>query len=280
MKKYNYLFIGGGNMAQAIMHGMNKGLAHIDYTNYIIEKNINLHHQIKYINTQKHIVFEHITDYPSIMNEIDCIILAIKPQDAQSVMQELQNTLKGITQKNLCIMSIMAGISLQTIQHYLPYACIRAMPNTPLLVGMGATALVANHITQAAHKEMIASIFNACGISLWLEDEANLHTVTALSGGGPAYVFYILQAMQNYATQNNLPAEIARQLISQTFKGAAHMALNSIDNFSVMQNTVTSKGGTTEQAISYLNTKHIDKHIENALKQAHIRSQEMEKEIT
>ncbi len=290
MNTYNYLFIGGGNMAQAIMQGMQikqQGLIPQSYTynNYIVERNVHLHQKLLSINTNINAkeevkIFECVQDVKLFISKIDCIILAIKPQDAKFIMQQLQSILNAHTIKQqLCIISIMAGVSLQTIQQYLPYACIRSMPNTPLLVSMGATALVANNAVQAMHKSMAENIFNACGSSLWLEDEAHLHTVTALSGGGPAYVFYILQAMQNYAIQHNLPADIARQLISQTFKGAAHMALVGTDSLISMQNAVTSKGGTTEQAIAYFNLHSIDQHLQNALQQAHKRSEDMQKEI-
>jgi pyrroline-5-carboxylate reductase len=288
MNTINYLFIGGGNMAKAIIQGMNNSSNTNDSfhsTAEISEISINTKHNIYVVDKNEHThaelqklsctIFNNIENTKDILQYIDCIVLAIKPQDSLNVMQELLSILhQNKAKSDLLVISIMAGISIKTITNYLNYACVRCMPNTPLLVNMGASALVGFAIS-AQHQKIANDMFASSGITSWLDDEEKLHTVTALSGGAPAYVFYILKAMQDFATEMGLEQDIARKLISQTFGGAAQMALNMDKDLIDMQKAVMSKGGTTEQAINGFEENKLDEIIKSSLTKAYKRSTEL-----
>ncbi len=275
----NYLFIGGGNMAKAIIHGMCNSYNKLNDTSneniksiYVVDKNFQTHHELNKLGC---VTFNHIQDTENVLANIDCIILAVKPQDSINVMHELSELLKSNCKNDLLIISIMAGINIKTITKHLNYPCIRCMPNTPLIVNKGASALVGVNISES-QKNIANNMFESSGITCWLEDEEKLHAVTALSGSGPAYVFYLLKAMQDIAVKLDLPIDIARKLISQTFSGAAQMALEIDKDLLDMQKAVMSKGGTTEKAIYSFEENNIAELIADGLIQAYKRSKEIE----
>lgn len=217
----------------------------------------------------------HVTDdNKKAVTQADVVIFAIKPQLFASVTTELAASIQA---KKPLVISIAAGITEASIQHWLQgnVAIVRAMPNTPALIGCGATALYANTFVDTEARNLAESILRAVGIVVWLENETLMDTVTALSGSGPAYFFFIMQALQEAAIQLGLPQETARILTLETALGAARMAIESGKSLSELQHNVTSPGGTTEKGISVLEENQVQTIIYQVLKAAKLRSEEL-----
>lgn len=210
--------------------------------------------------------------------QCDTIILAVKPQMLQSVCSQL--TSSAIPADRLFI-SIAAGVKSDDIDRWLGgnQAVVRTMPNTPALVGHGATALFANHSVSEQQKITAENILQAVGISLWVENEQELDAVTAVSGSGPAYFFLLMEAMQEAGESLGLSPETTRQLIIKTALGAASMADQSDEPPSTLRERVTSKGGTTEQAILSFEDSGFRQHVKDALRAAYDRSQTLANEL-
>jgi pyrroline-5-carboxylate reductase len=209
----------------------------------------------------------------------DVIILALKPQILADVAKALSQVI--VAQQPLVI-SIAAGIRETNLQHWLSthsptthLAIVRAMPNTPALIGCGATALYANAYVTAQQRNIAESILRAVGIVVWVKHEELIDTVTALSGSGPAYFFLMMEALQQAAEQLGLPAEQARLLTLQTALGAARMAMESGKSVAELRQNVTSPGGTTERALAVLEQKEIRALFKSALEAAQQRSIEL-----
>lgn len=204
----------------------------------------------------------------------DVVIFAIKPQ----LFKEAAAALAAAVQtKKPLVISVAAGIRIASIEHWLggKAAIVRAMPNTPALIACGATALYANkHVGRKQH-DIAESILRAVGIIVWLENEALMDVVTALSGSGPAYFFLMMEVLQDCAEKLGLPAETARMLTLQTALGAARMAIESGTSLSELKRQVTSPGGTTEKALSVLEEKDIRQLFHDAVKAAKMRSEEL-----
>ncbi|MEW6353401.1 MAG: pyrroline-5-carboxylate reductase [Pseudomonadota bacterium] len=200
------------------------------------------------------------------------VVLAVKPQVLREVAQELAGTLQG-----QLVISIAAGVRVAALNAWLggKAALVRAMPNTPALVQSGATALYANVRVSQAQASLAESILRAVGLTLWLQDETDMDAVTALSGSGPAYFFLVMEALENAAARLGLAREAARLLTLQTAFGAAKMALESAEDCATLRARVTSKGGTTEQALKILQEGGIQALFDDALCAAHARSIEL-----
>jgi pyrroline-5-carboxylate reductase len=153
------------------------------------------------------------------------------------------------------------------------------MPNTPALVGAGASALVAGATVSEAQCGLAENILRAVGLTLWLKDESQMDAVTALSGSGPAYFFLLMEAMENAGVKLGLDSETARLLTLQTAFGAAKMALESSEKAALLRARVTSKGGTTEQAIGVLQQGGLQELIDRALQAACQRSEELARQL-
>jgi pyrroline-5-carboxylate reductase len=179
------------------------------------------------------------------------------------------------------IVSIAAGITTSHLQSWLggDTAIVRCMPNTPALVGKGASGLFANKFVSDDQKQLAEQIMSAVGLSVWVDTEADIDTVTALSGSGPAYFFLFMEAMQNAAKEMGISNELARQLTYQTALGAAELALNSTDDIAVLRRNVTSPGGTTEQAINKFEDGGLRELVTSALQAARDRSIELADEF-
>lgn len=175
-------------------------------------------------------------------------LFAVKPQMLRQVAQELAEQAQA--QRPL-VVSIAAGITSTQLERWLGgnVAVVRCMPNTPALLGAGATGLFANHRVDAAQRERAETLLAATGITAWIDDEAGMDAVTALSGSGPAYVFLLAEAMQAAGQAQGLDAETARALALQTIFGAARMLVESGEPADVLRQRVTSPGGTTQAAL-------------------------------
>lgn len=214
------------------------------------------------------------TDNVDAIQMADVIIIAVKPQILSHVAKEIALTVK---KHNPLILSIAAGIRMSSLQHWLgeTVPIVRVMPNTPALIGCGASVLYANHHVNTTQHSIAESILRAVGITVWITDENQMDIVTALSGSGPAYFFLIMEALQKAAQQLGLPNDIAKLLTLQTAYGATRMAMESEWDIVKLREHVTSPGGTTEQAIGVFEEANIRDICLNVLTAAEQRSKEL-----
>lgn len=268
MHQRTIAFIGGGNMARSLISGLiadGYDAGRIWVTDPAEAKLAELRDRFSVRTTASNI---------EAAGAADIVVLAVKPQVLKGVVEALAATVQAA--KPLVI-SIAAGVRECDIQRWLGggVAIVRTMPNTPALVQSGAAALYANPTVSEEQRDLAESILRAVGLTVWVEDEALMDTVTALSGSGPAYFFLVMEALEKAAVQLGLPRDTARLLTLQTAFGAAKMALESSEDAATLRARVTSPGGTTERAITVLEQNRIRAIFEEALRAAHTRSQEL-----
>ena len=204
--------------------------------------------------------------------EYDLIILSVKPQDFASVSVALKEV---ITEKQV-VLSIMAGITIQIIQNALGHkAVIRAMPNTPAMLGMGITAYSASPEVDLTQLRKIENLINATGRSVFLEDEEQLNAVTALSGSGPAYFFYVVKAMIEAGKKMGFEESVAALLVKQTMLGSFHLINTADKSLDELIKAVASKGGTTEAALRKFEAGGLDETLMDGIIAAQVRSREL-----
>ncbi len=206
----------------------------------------------------------------------DVVVLAVKPQVLGKVLEELE----GLTAKQL-IVSIAAGVSLESLERWCPprQPIVRCMPNTPALLGAGITALYANKQVNEAQRHSAAGLLDAVGKTLWVSEEQQLDAVTAVSGSGPAYFFYLMEAMIDAGVALGLDRADAEQLTLETAYGAARMARETGTAPAELRRNVTSPGGTTQRALETLEAGGVRQAINDALAGAATRSRELAKEF-
>lgn len=262
--------IGAGNMGASLAGGLIKNDYPADKI-WITDLDTK---KLQYLQNEYHIHTSE--DNQQTVSEADVIILAVKPQILADVTTALSKTVQA---KKPLVISIAAGCSENNIQTWLGghAAIVRAMPNTPALIGCGATALFANQYVTEEQKNTAESILRSVSLTVWISDEKLMDAITALSGSGPAYFFLVIEAMQNAAMELGLPEDIARVLTLQTAYGAGRMALESDVDAAELRARVTSPGGTTEQAVRVLEENHIRDIFKKALLAAEKRSKEMAK---
>ncbi|MFO8025244.1 pyrroline-5-carboxylate reductase [Thiohalophilus sp.] len=216
-------------------------------------------------------------DNQAVVDACEVIVLAVKPQSLKSVIRDLQPG----TDPNKLYLTIAAGIRTDSLQQWLggEQAIVRAMPNTPALVQSGATGLFANAQVSDEQKGLAESIMRAVGLTLWVEEEAQMDAVTAVSGSGPAYFFLVMEAMEQAGVKLGLPEETARLLTLQTAFGTAKLALEIEEEPAQLRRNVTSPGGTTEQAILALQDRQLEAIFEQALQAARDRARELADEL-
>lgn len=264
-KKLKVSFIGGGNMARALIGGLQKNnfaMANINVVESDAEKRARLHADFGVTVTEQ---------LPSVSNS-DVIVLAVKPQQ----LRDLSIFLGSLLQNQL-IISIAAGVRSVDLARWLGgyQAIVRVMPNTPAQIQAGISALFSLPAVTGLQREQADMLLSAVGQTLWLDDEAKLDAVTAISGSGPAYVFYFIEALQQAAMELGLSAEQAGLLSLHTFLGASQLAEQSASNPATLRAQVTSKGGTTERALQSLEADEIKTAIIKAARAASIRSKEL-----
>lgn len=222
----------------------------------------------------------HTTSDNSDTLSAEVVILAVKPQLLQIVCRALSDALKQSDRQPLFI-SIAAGVGCDDIDRWLGgnRVIVRAMPNTPSLLASGATGLYANPRVSAAQQTMAETILQAVGITLWVKEESKLDAVTAVSGSGPAYFFLLMEAMQQAGVKLGLSPETAEKLVIQTALGAAQMAGHSELDVATLRAQVTSKGGTTEQAINHFQQAGFEPLVESAMQAAYDRSRTLANEL-
>lgn len=208
----------------------------------------------------------------SLIADSHVIVLAVKPQQLAAVSRELAPLVN-----NQMVISIAAGIRTTDLSRWMQgyTRIVRAMPNTPALIGAAVTGLYALPEVSASEKQVAGTILAATGSIVWLEQEVLLDAVTAISGSGPAYVFYFIEAMQEAARSLGLTAEQAKQLSLETFLGAAKLAAQSDEDISTLRARVTSKGGTTERAIHHMENNGVRQAVIQAIQAAAARAREL-----
>ncbi|MET3109222.1 pyrroline-5-carboxylate reductase [Oxalobacteraceae bacterium GrIS 2.11] len=267
-------FIGGGNMAGALIGGLCDELD-------IVTSNTICHHSDIHIVDVNPDSLKRLsgkfgvstsTDIDESLRAADVIVLAVKPQQMREVAEKLAPHIN-----NQLIISIAAGIRFSDLSRWLNnyQVIVRTMPNMPALIHQGITGIYAGPNVDAEQRAIANAIMSAVGTTVWLDDEALLDPLTAISGSGPAYVFYFIEAMQQAAQDMGFTEEQGRQLAMATFKGAATMACNSTEPVATLRERVTSKGGTTHAAISSMEQSGVAREIIVALKAAARRSQEL-----
>ncbi|MEC7120312.1 MAG: pyrroline-5-carboxylate reductase [Pseudomonadota bacterium] len=262
-------FIGGGNMAQALIGGL---LSQEIKANRIIvaEPVAALRETLadRGLNVT--------ADNRAAVVEADVVVLAVKPQMMGVVLNGIRDIIAGRV-----VISIAAGLSVATLSKMLGGydRIVRAMPNTPSLVQTGATGLFAGAGVDAADRSQAAAVMGATGLVLWVEDEALMHAVTAVSGSGPAYFFYWMESMIAAGQQLGLTEQAARDLTLQTALGAAQMAITSGEHPAKLRQNVTSPNGTTQAALESMAANQVGELIKQALQAAADRSDVLSKEL-
>jgi pyrroline-5-carboxylate reductase len=265
----NICFIGGGNMATAMIGGLlGKGYdADQIRVVEISAENREKLRQVFSVNAVERIQ-EGIKDS-------DVIVFAVKPQQLRAVAMEIAGMLQG-----QLLISIAAGIRAADLARWSgSRKVVRVMPNTPALIQSGMSGLFALPEVDHVQRALAESIVAATGETMWLNDEAMLDAVTGISGSGPAYVFYFIEAMQQAAVGLGFTQDQARQLSLATFLGASKLAASSDEDVALLRARVTSKNGTTERALLSLAANHVAEHVVQAAHAAAERAREMGDEL-
>ncbi|RTZ61711.1 MAG: pyrroline-5-carboxylate reductase [Gammaproteobacteria bacterium] len=265
-------FIGGGNMAASLIGGLLDGGAPAE--NIVVgEPNPDRQQWLE----QKFGIA--VTDNNAdVIAQSDVVIMAVKPQQLKAVVEALAGALQ--TSKPLLI-SIAAGVRQTDMQRWAggDLAIVRVMPNTPALVGAGAAGLYANGFVDDDQKALAQAILQAVGIAVWVTEESELDLVTAISGSGPAYFFFLMELMESAAVKHGMDIDQARLLTLETALGAAKLALLSDEGPAELRRKVTSPGGTTEAALTSMQEGKLPEIIELAICAATERSRELAKEL-
>ena len=258
-------FIGGGNMASAIIGGLlREGLAprQIEVVEPFAEARAKLQAQFGVAAQERP---------GAALDRAGLVVWAVKPQTFKAAaLQARSHTAAALH------LSVAAGIRSDSIAAWLgTQRIVRSMPNTPALVGKGMTALFARPGVTAADRSLVDQVIATTGESLWVEDEKQLDAVTALSGSGPAYVFYFLEAMTRAGVEMGLSTQQAHRLAVGTFVGASELARASSDAPDVLRQRVTSKGGTTHAAITSMEQDQLQALFIKAMHAARTRASEL-----
>lgn len=263
-------FIGAGNMASSLIGGLRaQGFSaeqlRASDTNAEQRERISASHGI-----------QTFADNAEAIQGAEVIVLAVKPQGMKAVCQALAPQLNG----QQLIVSIAAGIPCQSLENWLgPQAIVRCMPNTPALLRQGVSGLYANAQVSAAQRSQAEQLLSAVGHALWLDQEAQIDAVTAVSGSGPAYFFLLIEAMAAAGEKLGLSRQVAEQLTQYTALGAARMALESDVDSAELRRRVTSPAGTTEAAIKTFQAGGFEALVEQALQAAAQRSAELAEQL-
>ncbi|WXU00079.1 MAG: Pyrroline-5-carboxylate reductase [Catillopecten margaritatus gill symbiont] len=260
-------FIGAGNMAYALISGLCNG--------EFSAKNIKVCDKDEALLAQRKSEFgiETFVDNTQMVRQCDVIVLAVKPQILSIVCQELQAHINH----NPLMISIAAGAKSTSINQWLGgnAPIVRTMPNTPALLGMGATGMMANDAVSDGQKKLTEQILGSVGECFWVAEETMLDAVTALSGSGPAYFFLMIESMTNAGVALGLDQEIAKKLSIQTALGASMMADQSEDSAHELRAQVTSKNGTTQAAIESFQDQNFEAVVSHAMRSAFDRAKEI-----
>lgn len=261
-------FIGAGNMARSLAGGLlNSGWRAQDLilSDPDPQQREALHQALG---------VEVVADNAEVAERAEVLVLAVKPQILPDVARALAPVLR---ERRPLIISIAAGVRIRDLARWIggELPIVRVMPNTPALVGSGASGLFAGETVSAAQRDTAESVLRAVGVAVWVQNEDLMDVITAVSGSGPAYVFLFLEAMAKSAQGHGLDAATARLLALETVFGAAKMALESSDDPALLRARVTSPGGTTERAIAKFEQENFAQLIDQAITAAKTRAAEL-----
>jgi pyrroline-5-carboxylate reductase len=265
----NISFIGGGNMAQALIGGLiARGLAP---TRITVSDPVE---RVRELLAEKGV--QVTTDNAAAILNADVVVFAVKPQVLAQVLKPLRGLFAG-----KLVISIVAGAEIATMANLLDtQRIVRVMPNTPALVQTGAHGLFANEAVNQADRDLASQVLAATGLTIWVPAESQIDAVTAVSGSGPAYFFYMMESMIRAGKNLGLDEKTATELTLQTALGAAQMAITSANSPAELRKNVTSPNGTTQAAIEVFDHAQISQNIQAALAAAKTRSQELAKELS
>ncbi len=269
MDKKSIAFIGGGNMARCLVGGLindNYPAKRITVADIHEEPLARIRRECGDVQT--------CSDNCQAVAGADVLVIAVKPQLVRSVLTDLCTAMQ---ERCPLVLSIAAGIRTATLQQWLgsDVPIVRAMPNTPALVASGATGLYANAAVSAEQRDLAEAIMRAVGLTVWVDDEALIDAITALSGSGPAYFFLFMEALQQVGVEMGLAPDVAQLLTIQTAFGAAKMALESDLGPPELRAQVTSPGGTTERAVKTFQELGLSELVRKAAFAARTRAEEM-----
>lgn len=264
----HWTFLGAGNMASSLIGGLLSGGADAQSV-HVFDVS---HDQV--VKATKRFGVQALSSIDAI-NTNDAIVIAVKPDK----VREVCNTVAALSSNDppALVISVAAGVTAEAMANWLPNGTpiVRTMPNTPALLGLGATALYANEACGQPQKDAALKLMQAAGVCIWVEHEAQLNAVTALSGSGPAYFFYLIEQMIESATALGLPYDSAKTLAVQTAIGAATMARDAGSTPAQLRQQVTSKGGTTHAAVSTFDQRNLPATVQAAMQAAHDRAVEL-----
>jgi len=275
-------FIGAGNMARALIGGLLQA-GHSPANLRAADPFPKARDQIAALGVE-------VSDSNStIVSDADVVVLAVKPQVLTQVLSDMAQALPP----NALVLSIVAGIPLATIETALQtqdsdggtanpvsgQSIVRCMPNTPALLGLGITGMYANPQVSDQQKQLAQTVMAAAGEWVWVNNESDIDAVTAVSGSGPAYFFYLMEAMVEAGAELGLSRELAAKLTVATATGAAAMATQPGADPAVLRQNVTSPGGTTERALALFDDGQLNPKIRTALAGAAQRSAELAREF-
>ena len=266
-------FIGGGNMAYALIVGLkNKKVSMSNIV--VVEHDVSKWPQLEQLGVQ-------VSAELASIASCSAIVLAIKPQQLPALAKTLSPLLSTQAASQQLIISIAAGVRLNDLSRWLGnyQNIVRAMPNTPAQIQAGITGLYAMPGVSKKYIALADQILKAAGDTIWLDVEEKLDAVTAVSGSGPAYVFYLIEALQAAALALGLNQEQAKQLSIATFKGASLLADASTTPIETLRMQVTSKGGTTEQGLLSLENSQVKQAILLAAQKACERAKTLGNEL-
>lgn len=272
MNQETIAFIGCGNMGGAIVKGLiadNYPKEKLWATNVIPEQVA--YYQSLGINATENNI--------EAIKRADIVVLSVKPQQMQSVAESIESI---VQEKKPLIVSIAVGITTGMLTKWLGgnLAIVRSMPNTPALIGSGAAGLYATELVTQDQKNFAESIHRAVGVAIWVEAESMIDVVASLSGSGPAYFFYVIEAMRDVAIAKGLNEKDANLLALQTAFGSSKLALESSEDVVELRRRVTSPKGTTEQAIKTFDDENMKATFGKAMHNAIVRAEELVNELT
>ncbi|MGP1715855.1 MAG: pyrroline-5-carboxylate reductase [Methylophilus sp.] len=263
-------FIGGGNMAQALITGLKQRAFPMQQIT-VIDPDASKHDQL-----QKNLGVRAAQALSEQALQVDVIVLAVKPQQLKAVAESLAPFLQS-----QLVISVAAGIRTADLSRWLNgyRTLVRTMPNTPAQIQAGVTGVFALADVNAAQRQLADTLLQAAGEVVWLTEESQLDAVTAISGSGPAYVFLLIEALTEAGVALGLTPSQALQLSIATFKGASLLAAASETPIATLREQVTSKGGTTEQGLLSLNQHNIHAIMQHAAQQAANRAKTLGDEL-
>jgi len=261
------VIIGGGNMGKTYAQSFLGSHIIRPYDLTTLERNADKHEELR-----KNNIINIETEPGEFIKEANLIVLAVKPQDASNLYPSIK---KFITEEQM-ILSIMAGVKLQAIEDGLGVKkIIRAMPNLPAQIGMGMTAFTANEEVDKNELIQVQNLLSTTGKSIYFNDEKMIDASTAISGSGPAYIYYFMDAMIKTSIDLGFTESQASLLVWQTFQGSIHLFNKNIYSCEEWINMVRSKGGTTEAALNSFNDSNVHSSIKNGLTAAFERAVEL-----